>query len=254
MPPSLLGLGLGLGGSLINSLGNKLGRTDQAIGGQIGGQTADVMRQGLGVMPQTTQASMFSAAGQTGANVQRTFQQQLDQLGQSAGAVRTASELRGRGEQAVSGASGLNELARQQQAMAMGSRRRGLLGLAGAGGASGSALRALSSNMGANSAQGALALQAQGAQNMNQAQNVASRNAMGAQNVLSQDLQQRNQLFVDPFKAQVNASAVSPFTQAVGGLGSGMQTTINNPLSGLGQGLGVLAGGQLGRSVEGVAQ
>ncbi len=182
-------------------------------------------------MPEYTKQSMYNAAGQTGADVERGFKSALDSLQNSAGAVNTASDLNQTADRMLSNVGTQTNIARVQENNANRATRNNVLNMLAQSGSNPAAMVAASGKMG--EAQGANALNFLGqAGQMAQGANAAAGNLRAqGQNILDQNLNSRNQIYVDPYKAQVNPIAGGLFGTV--GPSAQQDTIIRQPLGGL---------------------
>ena len=246
---SLLGIGGMAGGGILGSLGWGLG---EALGltpdvrGSVGTQSIE---QALGMVQQAgpglTQAAMYNPAGQTGANVGQTFQRKLDQLGQSGQAINTANRMRSLGGQGVSTALSQFGSSQTQAAQQAGALRRSLMSSLSGSGASPAAMAGVAGTLGQGVQQGATQALAQGQQAYGRAIGQAGQLTGQAQNVLDQNLALRNQIYVDPYKAQINQGLMNLPGQFARSISSSVEQARTNPLAGLAGGLGMWGSGSL---------
>lgn len=187
-------------------------------------------------MPQYTQQSMYNAAGQTGANVEQGFKRALDSLQNSAGAINTANDLNQSADRMLSQVGTTTNLARQQENNANRALRTNVYNTLAQSGANPAAMIAASGKLGEAQGNNALNFLGQAGQMAQSANAGAAQLRSQGQSLLDQNLGLRNQIYVDPYKAQVNPMA--------GGLfGSTAQvaqgdTIIRQPLGGLASAFG----------------
>lgn len=238
---SLLSTGLG---GILDAVGGSLGTSLFDTGGsstEAGMQSLRDMQQ---IAPGLTEAAMFNAAGQTGAETGLGFRKALDALAPSSVATSTANSLRAMGSQAMSGLSEQFANAARQSQMASGNIRRDMMNRLGASGASPAAMTAAAVALGRANTAGKAALLGQTGGQLQSALGLSANLMNQAQQTLNSDLALRNQIYVDPYKAQVNGGIMGlGNTMAQMGSSNQREAIVNNPLAGLGTAMGAYGGG-----------
>ncbi len=246
MPP-LLSLLMSGGGGILGSLGDKLSESLGLTPDVASSTGTQSISQGLQMAQQAapglTQAAMYNQAGQTGADVGQTFQRKLDQLGQSSQAINTANRMRSLGGQGISNALSQFGSSQTQAAQQAGALRRSLTGAMA--GRSPASIAGAMGSLGQGVQQGATQALAQGQQSYGQATGLAGSLTGQAQNVLGQDLALRNQIYVDPYKAQVNQGIMGMPGQFARNISGSVEQARTNPLAGFASGLGMWGSGSL---------
>jgi len=247
-----------LGGG-INYFGNLLGK-DQ-FGSSSASESAGIkgMEYGLdaalGAAPALTQASMYNEAGQTGPAVRQGFETALGGLTNSMSAIASANAQNAAGDRALSNVGTTTSIARQVAENNLRNARTNITDTARLSGMPASALTAAASAAGRSGAQGALALGGQSTAAAAQANQMAAQGAAGAQNTLGQDLSLRNQIYVDPYKAQLNQGVAGLAGKLAGDSSSSMQSTsddymFNNPFQTVGSYFNSMSGMQLAKDFK----
>lgn len=216
------------------------------LGGSESGSITQGLQDTAKLAPSLTEASMYNAAGYTGGDVKNTFARQLDSLGNSGAARLSAANMRGLGDQALSGVNTQFENSRQQAGQVQGNIRRDAMNVLRSGGASPASISASLSSLADANRQTTSALYGQAAQNYGNALNFAGNQQAGAANLLGQDLASRNQIYVKPYEAQIN-QGISGLAGQVAGMSQAaaksQDALVTKPWAGLAHGLGQLGGG-----------
>ena len=238
----------GLGSVALDTVGGlAAGYLPKIFGLDSGANASQGLSQGIrdvtASAPSLTQASMYNAAGYTGSDVQNTFGRQLDSLQNSVQARQAATAMRNLGSQALSNVGTQYSNARSQANQAMGDVRRNLMGALSAGGASPAAMAASIGRFGDAGRQTASALYGEAGNQYMNALGLAGNMQGQAQNILGQDLALRNQIYVDPYRAQLNqgvAGLAGDIAQAQSQIGMQKDHLVTQPWAGLASGLGDL--------------
>mgnify|MGYP001596771643 CR=1 FL=1 len=226
----------GIGG-LIGNLGQSLLQTGGAAG-QSAASAADALAKNA---PWRTKQNMFNAAGQSGPQVEQGFKTALDSLQNSAGAINAASDANQAADTLASSVGTNTNIARTQQNNATRAMRNELSGALRGAGANPAAMVAGFGKLGEASSQGSLALLGQAGQQAQAAAAQGGAMRLQAQNTLDQNLANRNQIYVDPYKAQVNNTGAEAgvAAQAAG------DTQVYSPFQGVASILGKAGSGLL---------
>lgn len=246
---SLLSGGLELGGDLISNLFNKEARSATESGKLQGEAQAGYAKELMPVMGQMNEKAMYSAAGLTGKTAGDVARQKIEGLTPTAGAMSTASGLRG-------DAAKMNAQVAQQANIgnALAARQEGALRniLAATPAGSPAARMAMLSKAGEISGENrAKAMQQTGAQIQAAAQQKAS-NLAGAQDVLQKDLKTGFDTKVAPYLTQVNTGMTSQLLggQAVPGATQASEGMyVSNPLGDAAAKASMLSGAQAGINI-----
>lgn len=251
----LAGLGLGLlsslGGGLASSLGDKLGEslglTPDASSSQAYQLSQQAMDQAGQQWAGLLTDSIYSAAGDKGAQQQTAWQNALDNFGPSAGAVYDATSMRGMGQSALNNAGSMYASAQQQAERNIGNQ----LSQANMAGMSPGQRLAMANAMGQGAGLAALNTLQAGQQARSSALATALGATQGAQGIMNQDLTRRYEHFVRPHEAQVMQGAGSFATNMAnlgGTIGGSADQARTNPLAGGAMALGDLGGQLMGQT------
>lgn len=256
-------LEMGVGG-LTGGLGNLLGAglsslTDSILGNSspadsISKSIQDSWDMGLKNQQALNREGMFNAAGLQGSAVANSYKNQADQLGQSAQAVRAANNLRSYGSQGISNALAQGQAGMRNMQGQIGNLKSSFLNSAGTPASARLGIAdKIAQAMGTASAQN---MAASGGL-MQGALEGAAKNESAASNTLSGDIANRYNLYVKPYEAQVNASAMSGINAgiAAGAQGAGIAAekaaTLQNPLEGFAGALGLAGKYDMARGKKG---
>ena len=245
-----MGVGSMGAGSVIGGLGAYLGKKwagdmfDNTAKNQ--SQTLQGLEQGANLAtrmaPGMTKASMYSAAGTAGPDVRQQYRDREMSLTSSAGAMKALADLDAskKGMLSQSGQQGrLAQMLAERQAGKLG---RDTMGTVRAMGGSPASVASIGGQMAQGQQSGLLANLANASQMQQQALGNAANLTSQQEGIRTNDLNQRYNMYVKPYEAQVNGGIASLANTYGGSMADGTDLTKSgvNPFEGLASGLGQL--------------